>query len=83
MDNYEKAALDFKVLYPMMGELEGFLSAAFRWYDSEREKETCEGFTKINEDGIAMFTDCGVLKDINAPFAFCPWCGHRIVEKGI
>jgi len=39
MDKYEKAALDFKAVHPMMGELEGFLSVAFRWYDFEREKE--------------------------------------------
>jgi hypothetical protein len=42
MDKYEQAAVEWNEHHPMMEVPEGYLSCAFRWYDEQRERETCE-----------------------------------------
>ena len=90
MDKYEEAALAFKETYPMMGEMEGFLSAAFRWYEDKylaealtaavlmREKETCEW---RYERHIGWRTECGGTNPYTGYVGKrCSFCGRRIVE---
>ena len=60
------------------------LSRAFRWYDNQREKKTCEW--KQDEDNGCWDTSCGHLFEFSEGgpqenrLSYCWYCGRRIAE---
>ena len=83
MDKYEKLAEEYicgSRIFSVDGDNAKALADAFRWFDEQREKETCEWNRWIGPEGIYWKSSCNIMGLDLPTHRYCN-CSRRIVEK--